>query len=207
MKQLFLTSSVNFVAKDISKRINKKGLKLAFITTPTEVEESDLKWLDQDKQALIDAGFKVDDYTITGKTKEQIAIDLDKYDVISISGGNTFYLLEKIQQTNSAGIFRNLINKGKIYIGTSAGSVITAPDISPTMYLDDIQKAPNLKNYEGLGMVNFIVFPHWGSDNFKERYLTLNMQHSYTEKDNIILLNNNSYILVEDESFKIIEVK
>lgn len=72
MKRLFLTSSVAYVAADIAKRINQKGLKLAFILTPTEVEEGDLGWLRKDRQALLDAGFELTDYTFTNKSKEDV---------------------------------------------------------------------------------------------------------------------------------------
>lgn len=67
MPHLFLTSSVHAVAHDLAKRVDlSKGNKLVFITTPAEPEEGDMSWLDDDRNALISSGFKVDDYTITG---------------------------------------------------------------------------------------------------------------------------------------------
>ncbi len=67
--KLFLTSSVHAVAHDITKKVNlSKAKKLVFIDTAAEIEEGDKTWLKNDRQALMDAGFEVDDYSITGKS-------------------------------------------------------------------------------------------------------------------------------------------
>ena len=89
MKQLFLTSSVNMVAHDIATRMDTKDKKIVFIDTAAEVEEGDKTWLMNDRQSLVDAGFMVTDYTMSGKTKEELAKDLAVYDAIYMSGGNS----------------------------------------------------------------------------------------------------------------------
>jgi hypothetical protein len=62
MKHLFLTSSVNAVARDIARRVNlSKGKRLVFIDTAAEPETDDKTWLKNDRQALVDAGFEVKD--------------------------------------------------------------------------------------------------------------------------------------------------
>ena len=207
MKRLFLTSSVNFVAQDIAKKINQKNLKLAFITTPTEVEEGDLQWLKDDRQSLVNAGFLVTDYTITDKSREDIENYLKDFDVIYMSGGNTFYFLKKIQESNCADVIRDFVKNGKIYIGTSAGSVVAGPDILPTRNLEKFNKVPKLEDYKSLGLVNFIIMPHWGSESFKNRYINERLEHSYGEQYLLILIPNDSYVMVDDNRFEIIKVK
>jgi dipeptidase E len=210
MKRLFLASSVNFVASDIAKKIDRKDLKLLFITTPVEGEhagEEEPEWLKNDRDSLINSGFIVDDYTITDKDLNEIENELKTHDVIYISGGNTFYLLEKIQQTGCAKAIRDEVNNGKIYIGSSAGSVIAGPDIYPVLRLDDPKKAPNLKGHEGIGIVDFVALPHWGSEKFKELYLNQRLDHIYGINNKYILLNDYQYIEVEDDKYKIVEVE
>ncbi len=210
MKRLFLTSSSRFVASHIAKdlKLSSTNNRLAFIKTASEAEEGDLQWLKDDRKGLTDAGFDVFDYTITGKTADQIKADLKSVDIIYFSGGNTFYLLEKVQESKCTPVIREFILKErKIYMGTSAGSVIAGPDIYPTYYLENMVKAPNLKGYKGFGLVNFVVFPHWGSDHFKNLYLNHRIEHAYTEKNAIILLTDYQYARVEEDWYKIIEVK
>ncbi|MBI3342885.1 Type 1 glutamine amidotransferase-like domain-containing protein [Candidatus Gottesmanbacteria bacterium] len=209
MQRLFLTSSGSAVAQDISKKIGKKsrGMRLAFIDTATEVEEGDKGWLRDDRAALVSVGFDLFDYTLTGKISRHLHDDLAGVDVVFLEGGNQFYLLQQIQQSGFAPVIRALINKGVIYIGSSAGSQVAGPDLYPTYRPDHVKKAPLLKGYQGLGLVNFVVFPHWGSKSFKDLYLNFRMMHAYTTKHKIILLTDRQYIRVEGEMYRIEDVK
>ncbi|MFA5000507.1 MAG: Type 1 glutamine amidotransferase-like domain-containing protein [Patescibacteria group bacterium] len=206
-KKIFLTSSVNFVAKDIAKKIGgAKNRRLLYIYTACELKLGE-RWQREDRDALVKAGFVVSDYTVTGQTKMSIAKEVKKADVIYFSGGNTFYLLQQIQLSRSIGIFRNAVKAGKIYIGTSAGSIVAGPDIYPTYRLDNAKQAPKLKGYKGLGLVDFVVLPHWGSRHFKERYLNQRLAHNYNTKNKLILLNDYQYIEIKDDWYRIVEIK
>lgn len=207
MKKLYLTSSVSQVISSVAKEINPaKHPKLIFINTASEPEERDKSWLRNDRQSLVDAGFEVTDYTITNKTSEEIKEKVSQTDVIFISGGNTFYLLEKAQQSNFIPLLKDFVlNQDKIYIGSSAGSEFAGPDIEPVYELDDITKAPNIEGYEGARLVDFVVLPHWGSDKFKERYLNKRVENNYNTKNKLILLTDNQYVSVKDDWYKIID--
>lgn len=209
MKRLYLTSSVHAVAQRLAKdlTLNSDNNKLVFITTATEDKEHDKSWMDNDRNALINAGFDVFDYTITNKSEEQIRKDLNHVNYVYVEGGNTFYLLEKAQQSNFINIIRDYILKDrKIYIGTSAGSIIASRDTYPTHFLDNAKLAPNLKGYEGFGLVDFVVFPHWGSEKFNDLYLNHRLEHAYEGNSQIILLRDNQYIEVKDDWYRIVEV-
>jgi len=206
MKHLFLTSSVGFVAHDIARRIETKGLKLAFILTATEVEEGDLEWLRRDRHSLVDAGFELTDYTFTGKTKEEVENFLKDFDGIYMSGGNTFWLLSKIQESECTDVIKDFVESGKLYIGTSAGSIIAGPDIYPTRNLIKFEEAPKLDDYSGFGFVDFMIYPHWGSKDFEIKQAGERMKNSWSENYPIILLADNSYIEVKDVSYRIFKV-
>ena len=206
--KLFLTSSVHAVAHDIAKRVNLlKANKLVFIDTAAEPkgEREDLEWLKNDRQALVDAGFRVSDYTITGKSKDQLETDLSGFDYIYMSGGNTAYLLEQSQKSGFILVIKDLIkNKGKIYIGTSAGSIIAGPRL-PDYFSDE---EAELENNNGYDFVNFTIVPHWGSEKFKERYLGERLKIVYKEDQvPLLLLTDNQYVHVEDGHMKIIDVR
>ena len=205
MKRLFLTSIVSEVAGGIVKIIDCKGLKLAFILTASEVEKGSLWWLKTDREALTGMGFDVFDYTLTNKTKDNVKKDLEKADVLFFSGGNTFYLLQKIQESNSAEVIKNFVENGKIYIGSSAGSLIAGPDIYPAHFADDIKMAPKIIGYEGLGLVDFMPLPHWGHEDFKKAFLGGLIKSIYNNEHKIILLTNNQYVEVKDDTYKIEE--
>ena len=207
MKRLFLASAVSEVASDIAKKIDCKGLKLAFIMTASEVEKGDLWWLRADREALVKMGFNLFDHTLTNKTKSDVKKDLEKADVLFFSGGNTFYRLQKIQESDSAEVIKKFVEGGKIYIGSSAGSLIAGPDIYPVRFADDIKMASKLKNYKGFGFVDFMVLPHWGHEDFKKAYLDGLIKSIYNNEHKTILLTNYQYIEVNGDTYKVEEVK
>ncbi len=208
MKQLFLTSSVHAVAHDIAKKVNLSGAnKLVFIDTAAEPkgEREDLTWLKNDRKSLVDAGFIVSDYSITGKTKNQLEMDLNEFNFIYISGGSTSYLLGQSQKSGFISVVKDLIQKKeKIYIGTSAGSIIAGPKLP--YYLND--KDMSLENTDCFNFVNFTIVPHWGSEHFKERYLGERLKTLYKEDQvPLLLLTDHQYVYVQNDQVKIIEVK
>lgn len=206
--ELFLTSSVHAVAHDIAKKVNlSKANKLVFIDTASEPkgEREDLEWQKIDRQALADAGFVVSDYTITGKSRSQIETDLDLFDCIYLSGGNTSYLLQQSQITGFDTLIKELVQKkGKIYIGTSAGSIITGPKLLDYFKTEEVK----LESKNCYGLVNFTIVPHWGSEDFKEKYLGERMEIVYKESQvPLLLLTDNQYAHVQDGQMEIVDVK
>jgi dipeptidase E len=206
--ELFLTSSIHAVGHDIAKPLDlSKANQLVFITTASEPkgEREDLEWQKIDRQVLVDAGFVVSDYTITGKSRSQLETDLEMFDYIYLSGGDTFYLLEQSQKSGFVSLIRELVReKGKVYIGTSAGSIIAGPKL-----LDyHGAKGVILEDRTTYGLVNFTLMPHWGSEYFREKYLGGRMNVIYKEDQvPIILLTDSQYVHVQDGRMEIIDVQ
>lgn len=207
-KRLYLASSINRTAKSIAEDIggDVSQLKLAFLDTAAEVEEGDKDWLENDKQSLIDAGFDLFEYTITDKSYEDLKKDLLSADIIHINGGNTFYLLQQSRKSGFDGFVKKHLEAGKIFIGSSAGSIIVGPSISHLETLDNISKAPELTDLNGFGLIDITVFPHWGSSlfPFDKRSEALKTLYKYYKK--IVLLSDNQYIKFDAGFIKIVNV-
>jgi len=208
MTKIFLTSSVKYVAHDISRHLKKspREMKLLFVDTAAEAEVGDLSWLKEDRNSLLKAGFQVSDYTFSGKNKKQIKKRLDEVDILYVSGGNQFHLLKKIQESGCVQNIADFVKKGNIYIGSSSGAIVAGPDIYITRLINDANYSTSLESYKGLGLVDFVVFPHWGSPDFKDTYLNQRLEVTYTNKYKIILLTDNQYVRVKDNWYQIIEV-
>jgi dipeptidase E len=119
---------------------------------------------------------------------------LDDTDVIFISGGNTFFLLQEMRKSGFTELIPEYVKKGMTYVGSSAGSVVAGPDISLIKGLDDPKDAPELKDYAGLGLIDVLIFPHWGSANFQKRYMQ-SMNSVYGMGIKIILLTDDQYVV------------
>ena len=162
MTNIFLTSSLQAVAKDLSKHIGKDVKKFLFITTASEVEEGALDWLRFDRNSMTDLGYELEDYTLTGKKKDEVTAKLKKADGIIMAGGNTFYLLEKVYESGFDKANKPFLENGKVYIGSSAGSYIMCPTIEAAKWkhLDDPNKAKRT-NLNALGLVDFLMIAHY----------------------------------------------
>lgn len=201
MKKLFLTSSgLSALPKFLGRPT--QGLQLAYITTAANTYK-DRWWLDKDREIFKKFGFQMSDVDIEGKAKDELEKILSGTDIIFIAGGNTFYLLEKIQQTEFDILIKTSVEKGAIYIGSSAGAVVAGPDIEPISLSDDPKAAPSLTSTKGLGFVNFVLIPHFDA----KEYLEENFQiyRKYGENFKLMPLNNDQAVLVEGDEYKIVK--
>lgn len=206
MDQLILTSSSNVVVRSWISHLQSKptNLSLAFINTASEVEKGDKQWLEFDRQTLVDVGFSVTDYTLTGKTQNHLEKDLASFDVIFVAGGNTYYLLYQAQQSGFIQLISDPQNK-KIYVGSSAGSILVCPDIDIIRYIDDPAQAPKLKSTAGANLINYLVLPHWGNPVFQSGYDKV-YKLLYRSKYPSVLLTDDQYLVATKGKTQIFSV-
>lgn len=212
MKHLFLTSTVEQfgITRSIRTQIGgSQPLRTCFITTAAETPEegSDDTMLNNERQMLNDAGFNTFDYTITDKTFSEIESDLSGIMVLHITGGNEFYLKQQSNKCNFGEFVKKFVSRGGIYIGSSCGSIIVGIDMSPTLNLNNVSSLTTPIDMTGYGIVNFTVLPHWGSDNFRDLYLTDSLEQIYQEINPLVVVNDHCYIEVVDDQFRIIDVR
>ncbi len=171
---------------------NTEDIEVAFIATAADVYE-DKTFVDVDRNKLIDQGFKVREVTLSNY--EQIISDVEGCEVIFVAGGNTFYLLQESIKSGFDLVLKKLADSNKIYVGSSAGAVLVGPDISLVDSFDDPSKAPALKDYTGLNLIDFVVLPHYGKPKYEERYQDI-LKRALAKGVKTKLLTDNEYVLV-----------
>lgn len=180
-------------------------LTVAFIPTAADPYEF-VSFLAGDRIKLKQLGFKIVDINIAGKSEKKLREKLKDVDIIFVAGGNTFYLLEKTLESGFDKVVREHVAAGKWYVGSSAGSALVGASIEPLKILDDPRKAPNLKSFEGLKLVNKIILPHYGNPKYKEKMRKILRKHA-DMKEKIILLTDNQAAVVINGRVKIISGK
>lgn len=203
MKKLFLASSFSDVARLFPQFAKEdcKGKIVTFISTASQVEEVNF-YVDSAKKAFNEMGVIVDELDVTNASKEVIEKKISVNDYIYISGGNTFYLLQELKKAGVDKIITNQIEKGKIFIGESAGSMILANNIKYAKILDDSTKAEELESYESLGIVDFYPVPHHTNFPFKKAVEKIIKEYGTTL--DLRPISNKQVITVIDDQVAII---
>lgn len=205
MKKLFLASSFKDVANifaDFEK--NLKGKTVTFIPTASKVEKV-VFYVNSGKKALQKLGLIIDELDISTASNDEINSKLRNNDFIYITGGNTFFLLQELKKTGADKIIIDEINKGKLYIGESAGAIVTSANIEYAKRMDDVKKAPNLTEFNGLNLVDFYVIPHY--TNFPFEKTVEKIIENYSSKLDLSPISNKDAILVIDNKIDFIQSK
>ena len=153
MKKMLLVSMFQNVSKLVKViEPNLKGKSVTYIPTASTVEKLGF-FVNIGKWQLKRLGLHVDQLDISTASCETMQSTLAKNEFIYITGGNTFYLLQELKRTGADQLIVQEVNRGKIYIGESAGAIVAAPDIAYSAAMDHVEKAPGLHDYTGLHLM------------------------------------------------------
>lgn len=163
MKKLLLTST-GFLNPKVGDRflalLDKKPSETRVFFVPTASRsENELKYVKVNESELIEVGIPKENVVWLDINNVSAAGDLNRFDVIYVCGGNTFFLMQKLKETGLDKKIVELVGHGKVYVGASAGSVIAGPDISIAGPFDE--NDVGLKDMAGLNLTDKITSPHY----------------------------------------------
>lgn len=106
-------------------------------------------------------------YLLKDNSPEQIKKDIEDADLIFLNGGVVSNLYRAIESKNLVEFFLEKIHAGKIFIGSSSGSMIFSKTqhISRNYFGDE---DPTCKDSEGFQILDFEIFPHAQKFSLKE---------------------------------------
>ncbi|MDR0194576.1 MAG: Type 1 glutamine amidotransferase-like domain-containing protein [Myroides sp.] len=180
-----------------------KGKRVTFIPTASIVEEY-VGHVKNDQRAFEALGILVDVLNVSKATTGEIKDKLSTNDYIFVSGGNTFYLLQELRQSGAEQMIKEQIALGKVYIGTSAGSVIMSPDIEYLEAMDDKSKATSLESYKGLEQIDKYLLVHYQNFPFVES--ANQILADYQDKLPLVILSNHQVLTVKEQESKVLSV-
>ncbi|KEP26019.1 Type 1 glutamine amidotransferase-like domain-containing protein [Bacillus zhangzhouensis] len=206
MKKMFLCSSFKDSYSLLSDFAGEslKGKSVTFIPTASAVEEVK-HYVEAAKEAFHELDMHIETVQMAEQTAQEITHMIERNDVIYVSGGNTFYLLQELRKHRLDHVLKEEINKGKLYIGESAGSIIMAPSIEYISLMDDQEKAPELPAFQGINEISNYPVPHMHHTYLGEAAQQMIEQYQHTLA--LCPLTDEQVLLVTGEQAEVKSVK
>ena len=203
MKKLILVSML-YQVTDLVQTITPEleGKTVTYIPTAGIAEDVE-GMVEEETSTLESLGMTVDVLEVSSASYDSIVNSLTKNDIIFVGGGNTFFLLQELRRSGADQILIREVEKGKLYIGESAGSIITCPDIGYCADMDSPEKAPDLIDYAGLNLVDFYIVPHIGNEEMGES--AQKAVEKYSSELELKAITDEQVILVEEGRVEILE--
>ena len=125
--------------------------------------------MEEGREALASLGLTIKELEITQCEQKEIETVLRNCDCIYVSGGNTFFLMQELRRTGTDILIVEQVEKGKLYIGESAGAMVFAPNIEYATKMDNhLSMTPGFEDFTALGIVSFYPVVHFNSFPFIE---------------------------------------
>jgi len=118
---------------------------------------------------------------------------LELFGGVWVMGGNTFYLRWCMQKAGFDEAIKPLLDAGLVYGGESAGAVVAGTSLRGIELLDNPHDAPQII-WQGLGLVDLGIIPHWDEQSDRTHLdAAFSQMSAYTK---VITLNNDADIVL-----------
>lgn len=176
-----------------------KPPKIAWIADAAEPYQAkgSTPWLDKSKKQLQSYGLELVPLRLLdfiGKTDELKQV-LEVLDGLWIAGGNTHFIRYAMAISGFDQIIRELLGKGMVYAGESAGAMVAAPNIELSESTpEELADVPEVIE-SGLGLYDKLILPHWDVPEYKEELLKIEAHHKAKGRETVFLTNSKAIIV------------
>jgi dipeptidase E len=199
-----LLSSNGFANKAIAdtllEMVGKKpeDISLVFIPTASNVEVGDKDWFINDLINIKKQNFKSVAMADISAVPENIwRPQLEEADVLFFEGGNSYHLMNWINKSGLVKLLPDML-KDKVYMGLSAGSMVTGPDLNLRLSKDIYGEETEEETMNGLGFVDFYFLPHLNSPYFASR-IEANLNEAMKK------ISRQTYVLDDQSALSVID--
>ncbi len=155
------------------------------------------------RELLGSYGMKIEQIDLAeykGKTKELQNV-LKMSDVVWVGGGNTFYIRWLMKETGFDTIIKKLCEDGLVYAGGSAGAIVATRTLKHFDLIDTPEMSPELI-YEGLGLSELTILPHWGTEKFQEGLDKIKTLYE-AEGQQVITISDGQAVVINGKNWKV----
>ncbi|WP_243522336.1 Type 1 glutamine amidotransferase-like domain-containing protein [Bacillus pseudomycoides] len=184
---------------ELLRLLNKENPSIAYLRSSSDVTG---KYFNYVVKYYREIGIsKVEYFDLDKEYDEGKISNIFNYDAIHLSGGNTFHFLNSLRKRNLVHALNSYLEKGRVLIGVSAGSIITTKSIDTAQFVDE--DIIGIEDRSSLGFVDFDFMPHW-SEKLSEACLDLLKDYSKLKNRTVYGCKDGDGIVIEGEDIKLI---
>lgn len=169
---------------------------VAIVTTAAEGKDNN-KYSKLAEAQFKELGFSVVDFV---DIANDLRTDFSKYNVIYVCGGNTFRLLKYAREAHFKETIEKLLDRGGVYIGVSAGSIILAPTIQIAASVDPEPNEIGISDLTGLNLIDFEIHPHY--EPIQDAELSF---YQKVTKNKVIGISNSQALIISNSGQEVVE--
>jgi dipeptidase E len=144
----------------------KADISIGVINEAYAVETGDMRWVLTNLHSAADNfGGEFLLVNLLALDRNEIRERLESVDVIYVVGGHTDWLMHVLNESGLAAMLPDLL-KSKVYVGSSAGSMVVGRRISTAAYAEVYGEEGDYGITQYLNLVDLAPKPHLGSDMF-----------------------------------------
>lgn len=202
MKLLLTSAGVTkrSIADSLASLVGKSpsDTKIGYVPIAANAESGNKDWYINQFLNFWRFGYNwidVIDPTAAGVNWKERLADVD---VVFVSGGNTFHLLDQMRKTKfDEWLQKNL--ETKVYIGVSAGTIVVTPTIEIASMPPADPNLPHITDLTGLQFVDFEIEPHCN----QERFLAVET-YAKQRSSAVYAIDDQSAIIVDNENVTVV---
>ena len=196
MRKLFLASTAkdSKTIKDIEEFVGGfVGKKIAYIPTAVNGDKPWYDWRTGGSAKLVlTLGADIEFLELEKEEDKNIYKSVEKADIIWVAGGMTGYLMYWFNRTKLNRVIPELVVKGKLYVGSSAGIWVCQEKFTVAeWYIGEPE--PGAQIFKGMGFVSFETYPHY------EDHLLSEIKKRWSGGDLYLLKTGEAITVVGDE--------
>ncbi len=156
------------IVRSFEKLVGKdcQNISLGVINEGYSVELGDKRWIPEELQSVSKTiGGKMDLINLLALDKEKINERLSKLDAVYVMGGHTDYLMSVFNKSGFSNLLSDIL-KNKVYVGSSAGSMVMCKRIFTSAYREIYYEEGTYDVTKYMEYTDFVIKPHFNADNF-----------------------------------------
>lgn len=185
-----------------------KNKKVALITNALDFTNNYFeltKSIQRDKRDIEGLGLEIEEVDLRnyfGK-EAQLRKKMKAFNCVYVRGGNVFVLRRAFQESGFDAILHDLTKKDDfVYVGFSAGACVLSPDLNGLQHVDDPEidpegYKPDMRIYEGLGLIDFSIAPHFRSDHPESQKMNMAVDYFLNHAVKFVAMSDNDVIITK----------